>query len=378
MKKALLNASVASMIYKFNMNNIALLQQLGYKVDVACNFGKENPISKEEISNFEKILEEKNISKIEISCPRSIFAIKQMVCTYREMKQLAEKETYDLVHTQSPIGGVICRLAFRKARKRGTKIIYQAHGFHFYKGAPIINWILFYPIEKICSYFTDILITINNEDYVLSKNKLKAKINRYVPGVGIDLANYQVKYENIEEKRLEIGVPSNSKLILSVGELTTRKNHENLIKAVAEIEDVFLIIAGKGELEEYLKKIIQKLGIVNRVKLIGFRTDVLELCYTCDLFAFPSYQEGLPVALMEAMACGRPVVCSRIRGNTDLIGEGKGGFTFNPNDVEEIKGSMVRALNSDLLGFGKYNYNKIKKYGIDRVKKIMGDIYVSC
>src|SRR5699024_9702226 len=111
------------------------------------------------------------------------------------LQKLANSESYDIVHTQSPIGGALCRLAFRKNRKRGTKIIYQAHGFHFYKGGPISNWIFFYPIEKVCSYFTDTLITINHEDYELAKKKFHAKEVVYVPGVGIDLC------ESINKKK---------------------------------------------------------------------------------------------------------------------------------------------------------------------------------
>ena len=141
MKKALMTSSVASMIYKFNMDNIRMLEELNYKVEVACNFGDENPISKEEINKFISILREKNIKFYYTDCPRSIFSIKKIILTYRQIKKIVEDNDYDIVHCQSPIGGVVCRLACRKVRKRGTKVIYTAHGFHFFKGGPIINWI---------------------------------------------------------------------------------------------------------------------------------------------------------------------------------------------------------------------------------------------
>lgn len=223
MKKVLMNASVASMIYKFNMNNIDILKKLGYQVDVACNFGKENPISQEEILNFRKKLNEKNINIYETDCPRSILAIKQIWKAYKQLKLIADTENYDLVHTQSPIGGVICRLAFRKAREKGTKIIYQAHGFHFYKGAPILNWLIFYQIEKFCSRFTDILITINKEDYEIAKKNFYTKQLEYVPGVGINTEKIKNIVVDKKKKREEIGLTTDSIVLLSVGELSKKK-----------------------------------------------------------------------------------------------------------------------------------------------------------
>lgn len=375
MKKALMNASVASMIYKFNMNNIKILESLGYQVDVACNFGEENPISKQEIQDFRNKLKEQEIPFFETSCPRSIFDIVKMIHTYKQLKKLADKEHYDLVHTQSPIGGVLCRLAFRKARKKGTKVIYQAHGFHFYKGAPLANWFIYYPIEKFCAKFTDVLITINQEDYELAKRKMKAKKIEYLPGVGIDLSKFKEHPIDTRMKREEVDIPQNAVWILAVGELIPRKNHENLIRAVARTEKIYLTIAGKGELQEYLSELISELKIIDRIKLIGFRTDISELCEACDIFAFPSFQEGLPVALMEAMASQKPVICSRVRGNTDLIDENQGGFFFEPNDVNDIYQSIKKIGISDLKEFGNYNYQKIKQFDLQMVLEQTKKIY---
>lgn len=191
MKKALMNASVASMIYQFNMNNIDILEELGYQVDVACNFGKENPMKETEIAKFKKNLIDRGIKIIETDCPRNPFAFRKLLSTYKQLKNLADTETYDLIHTQSPIGGALCRLAFCKARKKGTRVIYTAHGFHFYKGAPLKNWFIYYPIEKICSYMTDVLITINKEDYERAKRRLHARKTAYIPGVGINVKKIQ-------------------------------------------------------------------------------------------------------------------------------------------------------------------------------------------
>lgn len=327
MKKALMNASVASMIYQFNMNNIAILKELGYRVDVACNFGKENPISEKEIFDFREILKEKQIKIIETVCPRSILAVGKMIATYRQLRECAGKEHYDLVHTQSPIGGVVCRLAFRKARKHGTKVIYQAHGFHFYKGAPIINWLIFYPIEALCSYFTDVLITINQEDYKLAKRKLHAKKTVYVPGVGLDMSKFHQTKVQRDEKRTELGITSDEFVFLSVGELNENKNHATVIRALGnlkketDITNIKYLICGKGDNKKTLETLIRELDLSGQVKLLGFRKDVSDIYKVSDAFVFPSFREGLSMALMEAMCCGLPVACSSIRGNVDLIDE---------------------------------------------------------
>lgn len=381
-----MNASVASMIYKFNMNNIDILEELGYQVDVACNFGKENPISQKEILDFRNVLKQKNICVFETTCPRNIFAVKNMLTAYKQLKKIAGKEDYDLVHTQSPIGGVVCRLAFRKARKKGTKIIYQAHGFHFYKDAPKVNWLFFYPLEKICSYLTDILITINKEDYRLAKRKFHAKRVEYVPGVGIDISKFNCFGVDKGSKCQELGVSDEDTVLLSVGELNENKNHCSVIKALGclrnegLLQNVKYLICGQGDKRDELEQIAKEQRLENIVKFLGFRTDVSEIYKVADIFIFPSFREGLSVALMESMCCGLPVLCSKIRGNIDLIGE-QGGILFKPGSVDEIKEAIqtILAKSADeILSMGSYNQKMIQSFSIgsvaEKMKKLYGEI----
>lgn len=375
MKKALMNASVASMIYQFNMNNIDILEGLGYQVDVACNFGKENPMKNTEIAKFKKNLMDRGIKIIETNCPRNPFAFKKLLSTYKQLKKLADTEKYDLIHTQSPIGGALCRIAFCKARKRGTKVIYTAHGFHFYKNAPLKNWLIYYPIEKICSYMTDVLITINKEDYKLAQQKMKAKQVVYVPGIGIDLDKFQTIQLDKKEIRRNLEIPDDAIWILAVGELSKRKNHEILIRAMEKFNNLYCTIAGQGYLKEKLVNLSKSLGMEERVKLLGFRTDIFELCEAADIFVFPSFQEGLPVALMEAMASGLPVVCSRIRGNIDLIDEGKGGELFDPSSCATLQQAINRILSKNLRDIGVYNKKKIRQFDMQIVMKKMETVY---
>ncbi len=294
---------------------------------------------------------------------------------YKMLKKIINEENFDIIHCHTPVGGALTRLAARKSRKKSTKVIYTAHGFHFYKGAPLKNWLLYYPAEKLCSYFTDVLITINKEDYTLAQKKMKAKKTVYISGVGIDLNKFMPAEINRESKRKELSIPDGAVWILAVGELIRRKNHETLIRAVAGMDNVYLTIAGRGELHNYLQNLTDELNISEKVKLLGFRSDVAELCENADIFVFPSFQEGLPVALMEAMACGLPIACSRIRGNTDLIDEEKGGIMFDPKSIEDAANALNKLLKSDFNVMGRYNIQKIKNFDLEKVKNEMKKIY---
>jgi glycosyltransferase involved in cell wall biosynthesis len=377
MKRALMFASVASMIDQFNMDNIHILQELGYKVDVACNFEFGSTTSQERVIELKKELGNIGVNIYQIPVPRKITSVKEMVEAYKLTKNLVKKNKYEIVHCHSPIGGVIARLACKNTRKEGTKVIYTAHGFHFYKGASKLNWMLFYPIERYCAKFTDTLITINKEDYKRSK-KFKADNIVYVPGVGIrvdEIDNVQV---NTELKRIELGISKNEHMVLSVGELNDNKNHEVIVKAVAKITTpIKYVICGKGDKESYLKNLAKELGIEEKVIFAGYRSDVKEILKSTDIFCLPSKREGLSVALMEALAAGLPCVASRIRGNVDLIQSAKGGYLVDSMDVNGFKGSFEKLISDKGTrdSFGDFNRSFIRKFDRENVKDYMLKIY---
>lgn len=349
---------------------ISFINQLineGHKIDIATN---------ENSSKVPACYREWGCTVHQIHTSRSPLK-KENLKAIKQLKMLVEKEKYDIVHCHTPVAAMCTRLACRKARKKGTKVLYTAHGFHFYKGAPLKNWMLYYPVEKFCAHFTDTLITINQEDYALAQKKLKAKCVEYVPGVGIDLTKFGPATVNKAAKRKELGIPDNVTLLLSVGELNENKNHETVIRAIATLENVYYIIAGKGDLQEHLQSVIYKLGMADRVKLLGHRNDIGELCGTADIYAMPSYREGLSVALMEAMGKGLPCVVSRIRGNTDLIDENGGAF-FDPHSIEDCKKAIQKAISSEIKNFSTYNIEKIKKFSLGTVNAQMKDIYGDC
>ena len=291
-----------------------------------------------------------------------------------QIKELVAKEKYDIVHCHTPVAAMCTRLACRKARKNGTKVFYTAHGFHFYKGAPLKNWMLYYPVEKICAHFTDVLITINQEDYALALKKMKAKRVKYVPGVGIDLSKFGQTTVDKIVKRKELGIPEEATLLLSDGELNEKKNHETVIRAIKDM-DVHYIIAGKGDLQEHLQNIIDGFGMTERVKLLGFRRDVAELYRAADIYVLPSIREGLNVSIMEAMASGLPVVCGQIRGNTDLIDK-RGGALFESKSIVECKNAIEDVFNRNNEQLGKYNIQKIQTMSIERINTLMKGLYL--
>lgn len=300
---------------------------------------------------------------------------------YRQLKKLLDSGKYDIVHCHTPMGSVITRLAATSSRKHGTKVIYTAHGFHFYKGAPALNWLVYYPIEKILAHRTDMLITMNDEDYVHGK-KFSAKRVEKVHGVGLDLNKF-VKATPEEKKKirkaLKLGV--DDIFAISVAQLIKRKNHIVLIRAVAELQNpnFHLFICGDGVQENELKMEAKKLGIRQQVHFLGFRQDVYKLCSSADLFLFASLQEGLPVAIMEAMACRLPIIASRIRGNIDLIDEGKGGYLVDATDVQGFVKAIQMAISDKekLSKMEEYNYSKIQDYGEEAVLKKMSALYQS-
>lgn len=373
MKHVLVLASVASMIDQFNIPNILLLKEMGYEVDVACNFVKGSTCTDEKIIELQDKLNKMNVNWYQIDFARNVFGIKENLKAYMQVRSLLREKKYSFIHCHSPIGGVVGRVAGARTK---TKVIYTAHGFHFYKGAPLKNWVLYYPIEKICSCFTDILVCINKEDFCFAKQKMWAKKIEYVPGIGVNLEKFS-KTVDASKKREELGIPLNKRWFLTVGELSKRKNQENLIRAVASFDDIYLTIAGKGDLFERYQVLIDELGIGERVKLLGFRTDIAELCISADVFAFPSLQEGLPVALMEAMACGKPVICSRIRGNIDLIEDGRGGYLFDPYSISGIKNAIEKIMVSDLNKFGSFNATAVSEYALETVMDKTRSIYIN-
>ncbi len=311
----------------------------------------------------------------QISCSRSPLSKGNIDCV-REIKKIVSDKHYDIVHCHTPIAAACTRLACRKARKNGTKVIYTAHGFHFYTGAPLKNWLLFYPVEKLCSHWTDALITINKEDYERAKKKFKIKTIEYVPGVGIDVGRFANNSTDKKVKRRELGIPEDAYVLLSVGELNVNKNQQIVVRAIGELKDktIHYVIAGKGDQDKALLDLAKEVGIEDQFHLIGYRSDVPELYKMADVYLLPSIREGLNVSVMEAMSSGLPCIVSDIRGNRDMIDGGKGGFLVDPLQQDTFKKAIL-SIREKKDEMSKYNAKKAVMFESSSINSYMDSFY---
>lgn len=382
MKRVLMLASVASMIDQFNMPNIALLQKLGYQVDVACNFIEGNTCSDARVAELKQKLQDMHVRCYQIDFARNIKHMGQNMKALWQVEALMKQNTYEFCHCHSPIGGVVARIAGHRTR---TKVIYTAHGFHFYQGAPVMNWLVYYPVEKMLSRWTDVLITINHEDYKLAKKKFKMKKLTYVPGIGIDTQRECLPQKEKKEKRKELGIPQDAFLITNAAEFTPNKNQKTVIEAIEQLHNpnIYFVMCGIGEKKAELEQYVKEHGLEEHIRFVGFRNDLHEILQTSDCFVLSSFREGLSVALMEAMAEGLPVVCGRIRGNVDLIKDGKGGILVSPENKEDYEAAfrkLYEMKHKELAAFqrlGKINAENVKSFGRSAVERLMENVYIA-
>lgn len=369
MKKVLYTATVVKKhINAFHLPFLKMLHDKGYETYVAAkNDYKDKECNIPYCDHY-----------YDIDFDRNPFGIKN-IAAYKRLKQLIECEKFDIIHCHTPVVAVLTRFAARKTRKKnGTKVFYTAHGFHFFKGATKINWLLYYPMEKLCARFTDVLITINNEDYELAKKKMHAGAVCYIPGVGIDLNKFKKSEKLREEARAELGM-TDELMLLSVGELNLNKNHETVIRALAKINDptIHYFIAGDGDMTELLPQVASELGISDRIHLLGYRSDTIKLYNAADIFCFMSYREGLAVAPMEAMACELPIINSDARGVKDFYEDGAKGFMSAPNDIDAVAKAIISLRDDSKMRkrMGEHNAQVVQKYDVTEIVKKMEKLY---
>ncbi len=392
-KSALIVASVASMIGQFNISNIELLIHLGYDVDVAANFISGSTCTDEKIAELLEILSSLSVDCYQIDFDRKVTDIRADVRAVRQLNRVVSgraepvntlrhhyitaENRYIFIHSHSPIGGVAGRII---AKKHHIKAIYTAHGFHFYDGAPKKNWLLFYPVEKGLSWITDVLVTINREDYKRAKRDFHAKSVVYIPGIGIDTGKFEKTVIDRKVKRAEFGVGDTDIFLLSVGELNENKNHKAVIEALGKMNPdishhLHYGIAGRGEQHDELRKLADEQGV--NLHLLGFRNDIPELLKAADVFILPSIREGLNAGLMEAMASGLPCIVSDIRGNRELIQNAVGGYTVMPENSDEWKAELQHLISvpEDMKTYGDNNKKHIQKYRKEVVNRLMQTLY---
>lgn len=373
MKKKMLYIENVASIKATNFYYTAFLasQDCGYEFHLAYNAYDATPEAIAELAR-------RKIFFHQIDFYRNPFCIKN-IKAFRQLKKLINEEGFDFVHCNTPIGGIIGRIV---ANKKVRTIVYQAHGFHFFKGAPLHYWLIFYPIERFFAHFTDVLLTINNEDYnrSLSFKLRKNGFKKYIPGVGIDLEYFtNLKRGSNNDYRKQFGLNINDFIIVSVGDLIRRKNNEVIIKAISLLNNpsVHFLICGKGPEEDRLKRLAMNYRVNDQIHFLGYRSDVKEILCLSDVFVLASYQEGLPRSLMEAMAIGLPCVASRIRGNNDLM-ESDSKFLFDPNNPDELKRIIDYLLENrgDIATIGLANRKRIEPFSIHASHQALRDTYL--
>lgn len=378
MKKALLVTRVSGFVPQFEMNNVKILMEMGYEIHYAANFDTVV------YGNDNSRLDGTKIIRHHIPFGRSPFSKDVKKCT-RMLVDLMYEEDFDLIHCHMPMTGVLTRRAAEKVSIRTSKIVpvlYTCHGFHFFSGAPLKNWLYYFP-ERYYARYTDGLILINDEDYKRAKKwKVRGKVYK-IPGVGISLEEYEKKSTEEDVSGISIrdryNIPELDTIIVSVGEINAGKNHQIVIEAMKEFRDkpVTYMICGEGVLRKELENRVKEYGLEDKVIFTGYTKNVKEILRQADIFVHPSKREGLPVAVMEAMASGLPVIAMDIRGNKDLIEEGEGGcllsVDYAPSYAERfralIESPMLRAR------MGAWNKERVKEFSIEKVEKVMRAIY---
>ena len=363
--KRILITSTDVMMYLFLLPHVKYLVDNGYHVDVACSCAQEFKF--EAYDEYLRNNLPAGSSFFHLSSERSPFSFAN-IKGFQELSEIIKEGDYDLVWTNEPVMGVITRLAASRYRKKGLKVMYLAHGYHFFKGAPLTYW-LYYPIEKYFARYCDMMVMINWDDFHLTQKKFRRPV-KHIDGIGLDIGKFKDVSVDYNSKRCELDVGIDDLLILSVGELRISKNHESMIRAIARVKDtkITYIICGVGERLGYLKKLSIKLKVDKTVRFLGLRYDIGEILKVSDIFAHPSRREGLGVASLEAMAAGLPLITSNTRGIKDYSVNGKTGYSIDTNDVDGYTLAIQKLASSpDLrnkMGIG--NMKAVEKYSLHK------------
>ncbi len=372
MKKRILYITTLSRtVNAFLLSHIEELIKNGYVVDIACKVDKPIDIS---LINL-------GVKVYDVSFTRNPLDIKN-IKAFRELIKIHDNNRYDIVHVHTPIASIYGRLL--KLKDKNIKTIYTAHGYHFLQGGAKVGWILYYPIEKVMAKLTDVTITINKEDYDITINRLKPKKTYLINGVGLDLNSYkEIPNEEIVEIKESLDIDMNDFVIIMIAELNENKNQIQLINAMKIIADEYknikVLFVGEGQKLNDLNKVVLEERLDKQVKFLGFRNDINKLINVSDLGVLLSYREGLPRNIMELMANGKPIICTDIRGNRDLVKNGYNGYLVKVGDCRELADKIISLYKNKekYLELCENSKREIKKYDITIVLDKLLDIYMT-
>lgn len=356
------------------MNNFAISAILAAK-ELGIDFTIANNMSMAEKGHFEKVCKQYGIKMVHIDFDRNPLG-KDNLKARKQLLALMEQEKYDIVHCNTPSGGMVGRIAAAQAKI--PKVIYMAHGFHFWKGAPLKNWMFYYPVERLLAHLSDRIITINHEDFERAQHfhYKKSGHAEYVPGVGIVVKRFEHNEEMRNVTRKELGVQDYEIMLLSVGEVNQNKNHKVVIEALAKLgqKNIKYVVCGVGNLMKSHQQLATLLGVQDQVIFVGYRTDIARFYQAADAFVIASFREGLPVSLMEAMSAGLPCIASKIRGNVDLMSESS--LLFDPHDADTLCTALKNMADKNVIEQEvERNYQTLKSFTMDEAVKAMKRVY---
>lgn len=361
--KKLLITSTDLMMIQFLVPHVKYLSENGFHVEIACSVvGDRIDDVRRALADSVKAIHTVRLERSPLS-PNNLKG-------YGDMKRLLAENRYDIIWTNEPVMGVVTRLAANKYRKKGTKVVYMCHGFHFYKGASLPSWLLYYPVERFMSRMCDMIVTINREDEARAKTFHCPRVE-HINGIGVNTARLHKRDER-SDIRAELGLGAEDFVVLSVGELNVNKNHQVIIRAIAQLGDpeIHYVLCGKGDQLDRLTELAKECGIGDNVHFLGYRRDVVDICAQADVFAFPTRREGLGLAPLEAMYCGLPVIASDTRGIQDYTFDGKSGYLRNSEDAAGFA-EAIAALKTDIQmrrKFGEFNRETVRSFCLEPVK----------
>lgn len=363
--KILVVTTLSGTANAFLVPHVKFLVDKGHSVDLAFNINHEP--AKEFIGM------RCSIFKVDIS--RSPINIMN-ISAFWQLKKIINEKKYDIVHTHTPIASMIARVA---CIGTDVKVIYTAHGFHFFRGSSIKSWLFFFPVEWWLSKYTNTIITINMTDYSMATRFMRSKNVEYIPGIGVDLDKFRLNDTNRELERQRLGLGNNDFVILSVGELNKNKNHSTIIKSLSLLNDdtIKYLICGEGPLDKGLRALIKKHGLQDRVFLLGYVNDISRIYWLSDAFVFPSKREGLGIASIEAMAAGLPLLTSNVHGINDYSMSGVTGYKYEPTDVKGFAEGihLLKTNKSIRLNMSQNCVFSSKRFDIKEVMEKMDKIY---
>ncbi|MGO3536082.1 MAG: glycosyltransferase [Leuconostoc mesenteroides] len=378
-KKVLMLAAKANMIQQFNHRNIKILQNLGYEVHVATNMVDFGSMSTDENERFKLWMSDNNVIAHQVDFERRMGTLKGNIRSIRQLREIFKTNNFSFIHVHSPLGSILGRFV---AKQFKVPTIYTAHGFHFFKGGPKSGWIVFYPLEWLSSFFTDTLITINDEDYALAKKHMHANKVVKINGIGVDVKNKwlvtDAERKNARHSiRQELNIPEDAFLLSSVGELSDRKNHRIVLESLQlmsddELSNIYYVIAGTGNNGDLLRNLAQTFNFENHFHLLGYRPDIDDINYASDVSIFPSLREGLGMAGLDATVDGTYLLGTNKRGVSDYIRDGVNGNLFAPDSPEQLS-QLIRNCLTDTPKTKHFVF--LKRFGHEKVDEVMMEVY---